>query len=78
MGFKDDFYEKARYYTNEERKELDKLEKKYKTEYDQHGNERAIKLSDAQAYKQAGNSIVVDVLIHIMEQILKSYPELND
>ncbi len=37
-----------------------------------------IVVSDTSMYQQAGNSIVVDVLIHIMEQILKSYPELND
>ena len=37
-----------------------------------------IVVSDTSMYQQAGNSIVVDVLIHIMEQILKSYSELND
>ncbi|ADL34648.1 DNA-cytosine methyltransferase [Butyrivibrio proteoclasticus B316] len=37
-----------------------------------------IVVSDTSMYQQAGNSIVVDVLIHIMEQILSSYPELND
>jgi DNA (cytosine-5)-methyltransferase 1 len=36
-----------------------------------------IVVSDTSMYQQAGNSIVVDVLIHIMEQILKSYPDLN-
>jgi DNA (cytosine-5)-methyltransferase 1 len=36
-----------------------------------------IVVSDTSMYQQAGNSIVVDVLIHIMEQILKSYPELD-
>lgn len=35
-----------------------------------------IPVSDTAAYQQAGNSIVVDVLIHIMKQILISYPEL--
>lgn len=37
-----------------------------------------IVVSDTSMYQQAGNSIVVDVLIHIMEQILLSYPKLND
>ena len=37
-----------------------------------------IEVSDTSMYQQAGNSIVVDVLIHIMEQILKSYPELGE
>lgn len=36
-----------------------------------------IVVSDTSMYQQAGNSIVVDVLIHIMNQILKSYPELG-
>ncbi len=36
-----------------------------------------IVVSDTSMYQQAGNSIVVDVLIHIMEEILKSYPELG-
>ena len=36
-----------------------------------------IVVSDTSMYQQAGNSIVVDVLIHIMEQILISYPELG-
>ena len=35
-----------------------------------------IEVSDTSMYQQAGNSIVVDVLIRIMEQILKSYPKL--
>ena len=37
-----------------------------------------IVVSDTSMYQQAGNSIVVDVLIHIMEQVLKSYPNLGD
>ena len=35
-----------------------------------------IVVSDTAAYQQAGNSIVVDVLIHIMDSVLKSYPKL--
>ena len=37
-----------------------------------------IVVSDTAMYQQAGNSIVVDVLIHIMEEILKSYPKLKE
>lgn len=37
-----------------------------------------IEVSDTSMYQQAGNSIVVDVLIHIMQQILKSYPGLGE
>ncbi len=33
-------------------------------------------VSDTQMYKQAGNSIVVDVLINLMESIIKSYPNI--
>lgn len=36
-----------------------------------------IVVSDTAMYQQAGNSIVVDVLIHIMEQVFKSYPKLT-
>lgn len=36
-----------------------------------------IPVSDTSAYQQAGNSIVVDVLIHIMESVFESYPELG-
>ena len=36
-----------------------------------------IEVSDTSMYQQAGNSIVVDVLIHIMNSILESYPELR-
>ena len=35
-----------------------------------------IVVSDTSMYQQAGNSIVVDVLIHIMECVIKSYPSL--
>lgn len=37
-----------------------------------------IVVSDTAMYQQAGNSIVVDVLIHIMNEILKCYPSLID
>ncbi len=36
-----------------------------------------IVVSDTAMYQQAGNSIVVDVLIHIMEEILKSCPGIE-
>lgn len=35
-----------------------------------------IVVSDTSMYQQAGNSIVVDVLIHIMDEIIKCYPSL--
>ena len=39
-------------------------------------DEFKIVVSDTSAYQQAGNSIVVDVLIHIMESIIESYPDI--
>ena len=39
-------------------------------------DEFKIVVSDTSAYQQAGNSIVVDVLIHIMESIISSYPKM--
>ncbi len=36
-----------------------------------------IEVSDTSMYQQAGNSIVVDVLIHIMNSIFESYPKLK-
>ena len=35
-----------------------------------------IAVSDTAIYQQAGNSIVVNVLIHIIGKIIKSYPNL--
>lgn len=37
-----------------------------------------IVVSDTSMYQQAGNSIVVDVLIHIMQEILRCCPGLNN
>lgn len=36
------------------------------------------KISNTQLYKQAGNSIVVDVLVHIYEELYKAMPYLFD
>ncbi len=41
-------------------------------------DEFKIVVSDTSMYQQAGNSIVVDVLIHIMEQILAVCPQLSE
>lgn len=37
-----------------------------------------IVVSDTQAYQQAGNSIVVNVLVEIMKKIIKSLPEIRN
>lgn len=39
-------------------------------------DEFKIEVSDTAMYQQAGNSIVVDVLIHIMNKVIESYPSL--
>ncbi len=39
-------------------------------------DEFKIVVSNTAMYQQAGNSIVVDVLIHIMEQVISSYPDI--
>ena len=36
-----------------------------------------ITVSDTSMYQQAGNSIVVDVLIAIMDEVFKSFPNLG-
>lgn len=36
-----------------------------------------IVVSDTAMYQQSGNSIVVDVLMHIMEKIIESYPKMG-
>ena len=36
-----------------------------------------IVVSDTAMYQQSGNSIVVDVLMNIMSQILEAYPDLE-
>lgn len=71
MGFSDIDYDKARYYTKEEEDQIKKSNKKYKIEKDLSGTERIIKMSDSQLYKQAGNSIVVNVLMAIFENLFK-------
>lgn len=37
-----------------------------------------IEVADTSMYQQAGNSIVVDVLIHIMEKVLESCPSIKE
>ena len=68
MGFDDADFEKAKYYTEEEVATLKlRSSKKYK---DLPLTEKIERTSNGQLYKQAGNSIVVDVLVHIFTQML--------
>lgn len=75
MGFTDEDFEKAKYYTEEEVKQLPK-NKKYKKEISEDGKERYVLLADTHAYKQAGNSIVVNVLFEVYKELYKAMPEL--
>jgi DNA (cytosine-5)-methyltransferase 1 len=78
MGFSDEDFAKAKYYTPEEEKEL--LEKGFKLKYekDEQGVKHAVSLSTTQAYKQAGNSIVTNVLYEVYKELYKAMPELFD
>lgn len=76
MGFTDEDFNKAKYYTDEEVEGLKKSGKKYKTEIDEQGNERVVCLSNSQAYKQAGNSIVTNVLYEVYKELYLAMPEL--
>lgn len=60
MGFTDGEYDKARYYTQEEATAL-----QLKAEDSLVENGLFVKMSDTQMYRQAGNSIVVDVLMYL-------------
>ena len=78
MGFTDEDFEKAKYYTEEEVKKLPK-NKKYKKEISEKGEEKYVLLADTHAYKQAGNSIVVNVLYEVYKELYNVMPELfND
>lgn len=69
MGFSDEDYDKVRYYSIQEEVSIKESKRKYKTEQDLKGNIRIIKTSDNQLYKQAGNSIVVNVLMYLFENL---------
>ena len=76
MGFSDKDFEKAKYYTKQEELEIKNSGKKYKTEIDEEGNTRIVLLSDSQAYKQAGNSIVTNVLFEVYKKLYLAMPYL--
>lgn len=78
MGFSDSDFSKAKYYTKTEEKEIKASGKKYKTEIDEQGIEHIVALSDSQAYKQAGNSIVTNVLYEVYKELFKAMPYLFD
>lgn len=69
MGFSDDSFKKARFITKKEYES-----KKFRNV--KKDKEKYILLSDSQAYKQAGNSIVVNVLLDIYKELYKVMPYL--
>lgn len=69
MGFADEDFEKAAYYTVEEVENLNlRSSKKHK---DLPLDGKIERVSNTQLYKQAGNSIVVDVIAHIFTYLKK-------
>lgn len=74
MGFSDDDFEKAKYYSEEEVEKLNlRSLKKYKN---LPPDEKIERISNSQLYKQAGNSIVVDVLYYIFKELYITMPYL--
>ena len=69
MGFSDDDFEKAKWYSKKESEELLKRYPNHKGKRQFTREGRIEKMSDSQLYKQAGNSIVVDVLMAIFKNL---------
>jgi len=70
MGFSDEDFDKAKYYTKEESEELLKCYPKHNGKRQFTYEQRIERTSNSQLYKQAGNSIVVNVLEAIFKQML--------
>lgn len=72
MAFTDaDFY-KAKYYTKQESEEILKIYPNHKGKRIFTHEERIERMSDSQLYKQAGNSIVVDVMVYILGNLFRT------
>lgn len=78
MGFDDIDFENAKYYSIEESMTFLTEHPKHKGKREFSSEERIERISNTQLYKQAGNSIVVDVLVHIMENLYDAMPYLFD
>ena len=70
MGFTDEDFYKTKYYSKQEAKELLKKYPNHKGKRQFTHEQRIERISNTQLYKQAGNSIVVDVLEAIFKQML--------
>lgn len=73
MAFDDEDYEQAAYYTEEEISKLNLRSRKNGNDIP--ANEKVVRVSQSQLYKQAGNSIVVDVLVAIFGQLFEGKEE---
>lgn len=71
MGFGDSDFDKAKWMTKEESEEFLKKYKKHKGKRQFTHEERIERMSDSQLYKQAGNSIVVNVLEAVFLQLFQ-------
>lgn len=78
MGFSDEDFLTARLNSREKAKELLRdYEPKNHLEMMQLAEQKQVsQMSNTQLYKQAGNSIVVDVLYHIYKNLYKAMPYL--
>ena len=73
MGFTEQDYDNAKYY-----KDNEICNSKNKTELDNNNNKRVICLNNGDAYKQAGNSIVSNVLFEVYKSLFIAMPYLFD
>ena len=75
MGFSDEAFYKAKYYSKQESEEILKKHPKHKGKRIFSHEERIERMSNTQLYKQAGNSIVVKVLEKVFESLIEIYPK---
>jgi DNA (cytosine-5)-methyltransferase 1 len=76
MGFSDEDFDKAKWYTIEESRNIILRNSKKKNPKQYTYEERLERVSDSQLYKQAGNSIVTRVLLEIYKELYKAMPYL--
>jgi DNA (cytosine-5)-methyltransferase 1 len=78
MGFSDEDFDKAKWHTEEYSKEFLKEHKNHIGRREMSEDGRIERMSNSQLYKQAGNSIVVDVPYHIYCALYNAMPYLFD
>lgn len=78
MAFADEDFEKAKWMSEEESKKFFEEHPKSKCKRNPLNENQIERTSNSQLYKQAGNSIVVDVLYYIYKELYKAMPYLFD